>query len=202
MNREDGFPIADIDVGLFHDPKVIALARGARDERVTAARLALYLGLVLQSWAAGDRVTLDEAIPAWWMGDLEDDRGALCDVGLIDAESRIPDTAWTGWYIPAFDRREKRRQSGAEGGRRSWQSRKDKRRRSDASAGPNPSDRPAVRHSDRQDRPDDADARDLRAASASSACFRCHRVFDPGETPTHVAGKGEAHATCPRESAA
>ena len=24
MNREDGFPIADLDVGLFHDPKVIA----------------------------------------------------------------------------------------------------------------------------------------------------------------------------------
>jgi hypothetical protein len=49
MNREDGFPIADIDVGLFHDQKVVALARRIRDERQTATHVALYVNLVLES---------------------------------------------------------------------------------------------------------------------------------------------------------
>lgn len=158
MNREDGFPIADIDVGLFHDQKVLALARRLKDERETAAHVALYVNLILESWSAGDRVQLDEALPAWWVGDPEDARIALLAVGLIDDESRLPVEAWGGWFVPAFDRREKRRQSGAEGGRRSWQSRRDKRNgkhsRSDASATPNPSVLPAGRPTYRQGRPE------------------------------------------------
>jgi hypothetical protein len=154
MNREDGFPIADLDVGLFHDQKVLALARRLRNERDTAVSIALYTSLVLESWAAGDRVTLDDALPAWCVESPDTIRADLQAVGLIDDESRIPATSWTSWYVPAFDRREKRRQSGAEGGRRSWVSRRDKRRRSDASATPNPSVRPAVLPADSQDRPD------------------------------------------------
>lgn len=61
MNREDGFPIADLDVGLFHDPKVIALSRLIHDEAASATCLALYIALILESWGAGDRVTLDDA---------------------------------------------------------------------------------------------------------------------------------------------
>ena len=55
MNREDGFPIGDLDVGLFHDPKVIALSRQIRDEAQSATYVAFYVALILQSWAAGDR---------------------------------------------------------------------------------------------------------------------------------------------------
>lgn len=150
MNREDGFAIADVDVGLFHDQKVLTLARRLRDEGRTAVAVALYLNLILESWSAGDRVTLDEALPAWWIEPPDSIRADLRAVGLIDDESRIPTDAWTSWFIPAFNRRERRRESGAEGGRRSWQSRRDKRRRSDASALPNPSDRPAGRPTDRQ----------------------------------------------------
>ncbi len=149
MNREDGFPIADIDVGLFHDPKVIALVRAVKDERCAMVHLGLYQSLVLASWGAGDRLVLDEALPAWWMGDVEPTRAALLAAKLIDAESRVPVASWESWYVPAYDRREKRRQSGAEGGRRSWQSRSDKRRRSTAEGTPNPSDRPADRPTDR-----------------------------------------------------
>lgn len=158
MNREDGFPIADVDVGLFHDQKVLALSRRLRDERQTATHIALYLNLVLESWAAGDRVQLDEALPAWWVDSPDEIRGELQAVGLIDDESRLPDDAWTSWFVPAWDRREKRRQSGAEGGRKSWESRRDKRhgkqRRSDATATPNPSVLPAGRPPHRQGRPE------------------------------------------------
>lgn len=156
MNREDGFPIADIDAGLFHDQKVVALARRLRDDQKTATAVALFTNLVLESWAAGDRLTIDETVPAWWFGPIDDIREDLHAVGLIDDESRIPVESWTSWFVPAFDRREKRRQSGAEGGRRSWQSRRDKRRRSDGSATPNPSvlpsGRPAVLPSGRPSR--------------------------------------------------
>lgn len=154
MNREDGFPIADIDVGLLHDQKILALARRLRDEQQTAATITLYLGLLLESWAAGDRLALDDCLPGWWLGPVEEVRDHLNAVGLIDDEYRIPVDPWTSWFVPAYDRREKRRQSGAEGGRRSWQSRRDKRRRSDASAVPNPSVLPAVRPADTQDRPE------------------------------------------------
>src|SRR5262245_36033923 len=106
MNREDGFPIADLDVGLFHDQKVVALARRLRDERQTATAVALYVNLILESWAAGDRVTLDEALPAWWVDAPDGIREDLHAVDLIDDESRIPADAWTGWFVPAFDRRE------------------------------------------------------------------------------------------------
>jgi hypothetical protein len=49
MNREEGFPIADIDVGLMHDPKVVALAKRQRDPQRTLAWIGLYLALVLES---------------------------------------------------------------------------------------------------------------------------------------------------------
>jgi hypothetical protein len=154
MNREDGFAIADVDVGLFHDQKVIALARRLHNKMRTAAHVAVYTNLILESWAAGDRLSLDDALPAWWVASADDVRAELQAVGLIDDESRVPLGSWESWFVPAFDRREKRRESGAEGGRRSWQSRRDKRRRSnassDASATPNPSVLPADRHSDRQ----------------------------------------------------
>jgi hypothetical protein len=185
MNREDGFPIADLDVGLFHDPKVIALSRRIRDEGQTATYVALYVALVLQSWEAGDRVTLDDALPAWWQGTADDCRAALQAVDLIDAESRLPIGAWTSWYIPAFNRREKRKESGAEGGRRSWQSRRDKRSRSDASPTLNPSDTPAVRPSDGQDRPVSRETIETYVLDTSGAatCPLCRK-------PTSVHSKG------------
>ena len=158
MNREDGFPSADVAVDLFHDPKVIALARRDQDEHVTATNVALYVALVLASWAAGDRIPLDEAIPAWWLGTADEARAKLHAVGLIDDESRVTLSAWESWFIPAFNRREKRKESGAQGGRRSWESRRDKRRRSDTSPLPNPSVPPAGRPFGRQAGRDGHDA--------------------------------------------
>lgn len=204
MNREDGFPIADVDVNLFHDPKVKALVRATRDEHVTAVHLALYTALVLQSWAAGDRVPLDDALPAWWFADIEDSRTALIAAGLIDDESRIPVDDWEVTYLVAFNRREKRRESGAEGGRRSWQSRRDKRRRSDASPTPNPSVLPSGRPTDRPD--EEAMPSPIADASSGTAtsngdCGYCGKPILA--TPTWVPSlNANAHGECHRKARA
>jgi hypothetical protein len=134
MNPQDGFATANIDVGIAHDPKVLALARRLKDPLQTAAHLALYLTLVFETWSRGDRATLEEACPGWWTDELEPVAANLRVVGLIDEETRLPEHAFEAWYRPAWERRQKRKDSGAEGGRRSW----DKRRRSNDEATLNP----------------------------------------------------------------
>lgn len=116
MSRDDGFAIADIDTGLLADPKIVALARRLRDPVQTAAHVALYVGLILESWGAGERLTFDAALPAWWLEDAGAIRANLAGVGLIDESGRLPDHAWTGWYEPARNRREARRAAGSKGG--------------------------------------------------------------------------------------
>jgi hypothetical protein len=116
MSREAGFSIADIDSGFVADPKVVALARRLHDQNVTAAYCLLYLSLVLASWKAGKRLTLDEGAPAWWTDSLDDARGHLEAVDLLDVDGRIHDRAWEGWFGPASARREERREAGRRGG--------------------------------------------------------------------------------------
>jgi hypothetical protein len=116
MSRDDGFAIADVDTGFFSDPKAVALARRLPDPVQTAAHRALYQARVLGSWGAGARITFDEAVPAWWFEPIDEIRSNLAAVGLIDADGRIPKRAWTSWYLPAYTRREVRRESGRLGG--------------------------------------------------------------------------------------
>lgn len=115
MNRT-GFPRADIDVALYHDPKVVKLARRMRDPVQTITRLGLYQALILASWSAGERVTIEDAAPAWWTDDLDEVARDLADVGLVDHEARIPHKAWEAWYGPARDAREDRKFEGSIGG--------------------------------------------------------------------------------------
>jgi len=116
MSRDDGFAIADVDAGLYADPKVVALARRLRDPRSAAVHVALYEALVLGSWGAGERITFEEALPAWWLEDVDDVRANLAAVGLVDVDGRIPDHAWEAWFQPAWDRRETRRAKARKGG--------------------------------------------------------------------------------------
>jgi hypothetical protein len=109
VSRDDGFPRADVDVGYFHDPKMIALARRLRDERATAAHAAVYLAVVLGSWAEGRRATLDDCLPAWWLQASDDVRTNLQEVGLLDDDGRIPERAWSSWFKPAQTRRQHQR---------------------------------------------------------------------------------------------
>jgi hypothetical protein len=156
MSRDNGFSHADIDVGLFDDPKVRRLARLQRDPARTSASLVLYLSLVLESWADGDRLVVDDAAPTWFTDPVDDLVADLKAVELVDPEGRVKESSWAAWFTPAFDRRQRRRDAGSEGGKASWDKRrssnalaKPKRRSSKAEATPNQSgsqaDRPSLR---------------------------------------------------------
>jgi hypothetical protein len=114
----DGFERADIDTMLHSDPKVVALARRLRESGRTMAAVGVYTGLVLASWRAGQRVTLEESLPAWWIDPFDELAADLTAVGLIDDEQRIPIHAWESWFKPANDRRQTYRDKARLGGLR------------------------------------------------------------------------------------
>jgi hypothetical protein len=115
MSRSEGFPIADVDVGILDDPKVRALVRSTKDEALVARAMVAYMAVVTGSWGRGERVTLEDAVPLW-INSVEDLAERLASVGLLDAEGRIPERSWESWFRPAWDRREERRESGRKGG--------------------------------------------------------------------------------------
>jgi len=116
MSRADGFDVADTDTGLMADPKVLVLARRLRDSSRTGAALALYESVRLASWKAGRRLTLDESLPGWWLDPVDELAEHLVAVGLLDAERRIPEHAWEGWFGPALDRKLESRRKAIFGG--------------------------------------------------------------------------------------
>src|SRR5690242_9246637 len=118
MSRDDGFRVADIDVGILDDPKVRSLIRGCADEALAARCLVALVATFVSSWARGERVRLEDAAPLW-ISDLPTLAGQLTVARLLDDEHRIPMHAWTNWFGPAADRREKRRAAGSKGGKAS-----------------------------------------------------------------------------------
>ena len=115
MSRDDGFPIADLDVALLDDAKVHQLVRSTRDEAVVARCLIAYTSVLLASWRHGYRVPLDEAAPLW-LTDLDDLAERLSEARLLDEDQTIPANAWAGWFGPAWERREAKRAGGRRGG--------------------------------------------------------------------------------------
>jgi hypothetical protein len=115
MSRDDGFGTADVDTGLLDDMKLRRLIRATGDEAVITRCIVGYIAVVLSSWRAGERVTLEDAAPVWMTG-VDDLTAKLAEAGLLDADGRIPQHAWTGWFEPAWRRREERRASGRKGG--------------------------------------------------------------------------------------
>ena len=71
-DRDAGFLHADIDTNLLSDPKLVLVAKGYRDPVKTAAAASLYLALILGSWRQGERITINEAAPAWWLDPVDD----------------------------------------------------------------------------------------------------------------------------------
>jgi hypothetical protein len=152
MSRDDGFDVADVATGHLDDPKVRALWRAlAPDQDRMGRALTLHLATLLASWRQGCRVTVSEAVPVWLNPDAEL-VAALVDARLLDRTGRIPPRSWKGWFGPAWERRELRRESGRKGGQASG-----KRRLSVAEP-----DRPSGRSVStvRQDRLSRAPARD------------------------------------------
>jgi hypothetical protein len=98
----------------------------------------LHLAVLLASWSAGRRVSLNHALPLWLEARQEriDD---LVAVGLLDRRRMIPVRSWTSWFGPAQARREVRREAGRKGGKAPR-----KQSASNAEAGLNPTVRPTV----------------------------------------------------------
>jgi hypothetical protein len=103
----------DVSVDIHQDPKFRRVAREHPD--LVAAVFTVYLAVLAASWKAGERVSLDDAWPVLLPFD-EEVSVALRDCGLLDSRGRIAARAWRSWYAPAFERRERRRQSGSLGG--------------------------------------------------------------------------------------
>lgn len=102
MSRYGGFPNADVDVGLLDDSKVRKLARRLDDPAAINAAVVSFIAVLLASWEAGERVSSEEATPAWMdRPEIKD----LVSVGLLDDDGRIPEHAWENWYRPAHERR-------------------------------------------------------------------------------------------------
>lgn len=116
MSRDNGFAIADIDTGFFADPKVVRLARRLNDPQATAVHLMLYKALVLGSWGAGERITLEDAMPAWFLAAPDGVLDNLVAVEMVDPDGRVPEHAWRSYFEPAWARREERRKKAQKGG--------------------------------------------------------------------------------------
>jgi hypothetical protein len=118
--RERGFQWADIDTGLLRDEKLRRIRRELPQisDRVTLA----YIALILESWAEGKRLTVEEAAPEWL-----DVSSALVDalrtVKLVDRSGRIPAATWREWYERAAAARERLRCAAQVAGRASAQAR-------------------------------------------------------------------------------
>jgi hypothetical protein len=105
VSRSGGFLRADISVALLRDPKV----RRVRAMRGGDTAVLTYLGIVLASWEAGERLTAAEAGESARLT-------YLLEVGMLDAELRVPENVWEDWFGPAERRREARAEAGRLGG--------------------------------------------------------------------------------------
>src|SRR5262245_9075209 len=118
MSRDEGFAIADVDVGYLDDPKVRRLIRsttGESDDSLVARCVVLHVAVLLASWRGGDRVAVDDAAPIW-LSDVPDLVERLAAAGLLDDTGRIPEGPWESWFGPARDRRNAKREGGRKGG--------------------------------------------------------------------------------------
>jgi hypothetical protein len=116
MSSRDGFARADVDTNLLHDRKVLALARQLHDPVRTACALMLWEAALLASWNEGQRIPLADAAPAWWTDDPDEYEVDLQAAGLLDADGRIPDHAFSAWIGAALERRTIAERKGAIGG--------------------------------------------------------------------------------------
>src|SRR5262249_43753298 len=91
------------------------LVRSSRDEGLVARCIVAHSATVLASWRAGERVRLEDAAPIW-LTDLDDIAARLSAADLLDPDGRIPERAWSGWYQPARERRQRRIEAGRKGG--------------------------------------------------------------------------------------
>jgi len=100
---------AQVDIGLFGDPKVRRLFRRLEVERAYAA-IGLWLDILLTSWTDEKPVRASEVVDPEAHAELLD---ALSAVGLLDADQRIPASAFRKWFGPIEQQRERWRKNKA-----------------------------------------------------------------------------------------
>ena len=105
MSRDDGFAIADLDVGFLDDAKVRALVRSTRDEAIAARAIVAYIAAHTSSWANAERVSVGDAAPLW-LTDVDDLVTRLAAAELVEADGRIVEHAWDSWFAKAKARRD------------------------------------------------------------------------------------------------
>lgn len=113
MSRGAGFPIGDRSTRTLYDVRLIRAARRAGPAAVIA-----WDAIVDASWEAGCRVAFDDAVDPlpYDMTDSTEIRAALVSVGLLDTAGLIREESWGNWFLPAYERREKCRETGRRGG--------------------------------------------------------------------------------------
>ena len=123
MSRSEGFTIANIDVGLLSDDKFKRLRRESPQDAEHI--IVVYVALLLECWAHGKRLTVEEAAPEWLELRPEILR-LMVGVKLLDRQHRVTAPAWAKHFGPALARREAARAAGRAGGQASAQARSDR----------------------------------------------------------------------------
>jgi len=106
VSSRDGWARADVDVGLYDDPKVKALVRLQRDPLKTAATMTLYLATILASWRHDSRVKVLDAAPTWWLDVPDEMIVDLTSVGLLDSRGCVPKVVLDRWMASTRARSE------------------------------------------------------------------------------------------------
>lgn len=103
MSRDDGFAVMDVSVDIVNDPKIRKLYRVAPEH--ASAGVVAYVATMGESWKAGERVTVEDAWPAFLPFAIPAVE-AMKQVGLLDAKGFVSTKAWRGWFDPAKTRRD------------------------------------------------------------------------------------------------
>jgi hypothetical protein len=98
VSSRDGYARADIDTGLFDDPKVKRLVRLQRDPMLTLATISVYVAALLSSWRENAPQPALDAAPGWADGEVLDRMiRDLRAVGLLDRRASIRSESLDRW---------------------------------------------------------------------------------------------------------
>jgi DNA modification methylase len=109
-----GFQLANVDVGILQDPKMVRLTKLVRDDGECAITILVYEQTMFESWRVGERVTAAEAEILWEPTQAR--VVVLKKVGLLDDEGRVTESAWEKYYGAALARSQQRSEAGRKGG--------------------------------------------------------------------------------------
>ena len=106
MSRDGGFEVGDRSTRTLYDTRLVRAYRIAGLAAVVA-----WDAIVDESWAKGQRVTIEDALlPLPYEIDAGAVSAALQTVGLLDNAGYIREDSWDTWFAPAHARREAKRE--------------------------------------------------------------------------------------------